>query len=279
MTRNDRIFKIGICDWTLNMVQNEYVFQKAKALGFDGVQVAFDNQDINKSLLNEKVQESYKRNSIQYNVPICSCAAVNFMRTPMIFSEDPVSILSGYIKVMKSLGVKKILLPFFGRGDINPKTTLRSSVMRIIRKMPSKVKMLEMTLEILKKIAYIAESAKITVGLETYMYAESLKVILDRIGSDRIKVYYDVGNAHLMGYNIFNEIRLLSINSICEIHLKEMDTTIGSGKINYRNIMELLVADGYKDWLIIEDSINRSSGLEISMKKNLFYLKGLMQQN
>ena len=278
MTSNDRILKIGICDWTLKMVQNTNVFQKAKALGFDGVQVALDIKNTNKSLLNEKAQESYKKYSVQYNIPICSCAAVNFMQNPLVISDDPVSIFLDYTKAMKNLGIKKILLPFSGVGDINSRTTLISSIQRSIRRMPPKDKMLDKTIEILKQFADIAEDAQITVGLETKMSAETLRVILDKIGSQNIKVYYDAGNAHFMGYNIFDEVKLLGMNDICEIHLKESYTTIGAGKIDYKNFLELLIAEGYKDWLIIEVSKNRFLGLEGSMKKNVSYLKGLMRQ-
>lgn len=260
------------------MVQNVNVFQKAKALGFDGVQVAFDIKNKNQSLINEKVQENYKKYSVQYNIPICSCAAVNFMQNPLVISEDPVSIFLDYTKAMKNLGIKKILLPFFGAGDINANITLITSIKKSIRSMPSKDETLTKTIEILKIFADIAEGAQITVGLETKMSAETLKVILDKIGSQSIKVYYDAGNAHLMGYNILDEVKLLGINNICQIHLKEKYTTIGAGKIDYRKFLELLIAEGYKDWLIIESSKNRFLGLEASMKKNVSYLKDLMQQ-
>lgn len=153
MVKDNKIFNIGVCDWTLNMVHDENVFEKAKALGFDGVQIAFDINNKNQSLVNEEIQERYKIKAAQCNTKICSCAAINFLQTPLAVSNDPVGIFSSYIKAMKNLGIETILLPFFGRGDINPRTTLVSSIVRRIRKTPPKDILRGKTIDILKSIA------------------------------------------------------------------------------------------------------------------------------
>ena len=270
--------KIGICDWTLKMVQDKNVFEKAKALGFNGVQVAFDIKDNGSSLINKKVQESYQEYSSRYGLSICSCAAVNYMRMPISISKEPVSVFSDYIEAMKNLGINKILLPFFGTGDLNSRTSFPSLVLRSIRRVPPKDEMLDKTIEILKNIAVIVGGAQITVGLETKMNAEALLELLRKIGSENVKVYYDAGNANAMGYNIFDEVKLLGMENICQIHIKERFTTIGGGKIDYKRFIESVIGQGYKDWLIIEDSINLFLGKNKSMKKNALYLKEALME-
>ena len=44
---------------------------------------------------------------------------------------------------------------------------------------------------------------------------------LDIIRSPAVRVYYDVCSSSVIGYNIFQEVRKLGKDRICEFHLKE----------------------------------------------------------
>ena len=48
-------------------------------------------------------------------------------------------------------------------------------------------------------------------GIESWLNAEPLLEIIERVGSSNLKVYYDVGNMHRVGADIFAEIEALGV--------------------------------------------------------------------
>ena len=73
----------------------------------------------------------------------------------------------------------------------------------------------------LKKLAPKAEKYGLTIGLETWLNKEEHMYILDSVGSNSVKVYYDTANMLRKGYDIYNEISKergnVGISSFCVI--------------------------------------------------------------
>lgn len=269
--------RIGICDWTLNMQGESRGFEKCKELGFDGVQVSLNVNDPYKSLSFINV-DHYLENSKKYNIEICSSAAVNFLKQPLALSVDPEKIFGEYFNLLNKIGVNIILVPFFGRGDINSKASLLSGFMKKMRKIPPQEYMYRKTIDTMKKIARLAEESQVTVGLETLLHANETRKMVDEIGSSSIKVFYDAGNSHEMGYDILEEIGILGPDYICQVHLKEKYNVLGGGKINYDKIMQKLFDMDYDGWFVIEMSSNILKGLRKSMLSNVVFLNRIANQ-
>jgi len=193
-------FKLAVCDWTIRKTADPGSFEIAKRIGLDGVQVDFGRGDNRLPLFDEELQQNMLKEARKQKMEIASLAMGVLNNVP--YKSDPRAerwVRQG-IDVAEAMGVKVILLAFFGEGDLkNDEQGVNMVVQR------------------LRRIAPKAEMADITLGIESWLSAEQHIDIIERIGSPAVKVYYDVANSHKAGYDIYKEIRQLG-PLICEFH-------------------------------------------------------------
>jgi sugar phosphate isomerase/epimerase len=180
-----------------------------------------------------------------------------FNQRPFMTEPDAEKWVTQCLEFMPELKQKVVLMAFFGKGD-----------------MKDKPEMQKLAIERLKRLAPIAEKKGLTLGLETWLGMEDHMRILDAVGSNAVKVFYDTANMDKMGYDILKEIRWLGKKkAICQIHLKENGNRLGLGKVDFPKVKEALQDINYKDWLIIESAIK--DGWKESAQANGKYLKTL----
>jgi sugar phosphate isomerase/epimerase len=95
------------------------------------------------------------------------------------------------------------------------------------------------------------------------------------VGSPAVKVYYDVANAHHMGYNIYQEIRDLGSEHIAEFHLKENGYMLGHGRVDFRRVREVLEAIDYRGWLIVESAVEPGVSIQRCYQHNQRYARAM----
>jgi sugar phosphate isomerase/epimerase len=159
---------------------------------------------------------------------------------------------------MQALGVKVVLLAFFGKGDLVDDA---AGVDEVVKR--------------LKKVAPKAEKAGMVLGLESWLSAEATMRILERVGSPALQMYYDVANSTQRGYDIFKEIRWLGKKNICEFHMKENGFLLGQGKVNFQRVRDTLEEIGYEGWMHIEGAVPPGGKLFDSYVANQKFLRGL----
>ena len=71
--------------------------------------------------------------------------------------------------------------------------------------------------------------------------------IINAVGSPNVKVYYDVANSNKMGYSIYEEIRWLGNENICEFHAKENGFLLGQGRVDFKEFRKAIDDIKYKD--------------------------------
>lgn len=255
-----RGFKLGACDWTIGKKTNPASFETAKRLGLDGVQVDFGMGENSLPLFNPQLQEKFLEESKKHKVSIPSLALGAFNQIP--YKSDPRAEKWLYqsIDVCKAMGVKGILLAFFGKGDLR-----------------NDDKGVDAVVERLKKAAPKAEKAGIYLGLESMLSAEQHLDIIKRAGSDAVKVYYDVANSRKAGYDIYREIRLLG-KHICEFHAKDNDNVFGKGSIDFKEVRRAIDDIGYRGWIVIE-SVKVPFGKEETVRQDGLYLRQIFPSN
>lgn len=248
-------FKIGVVDWKLGKTGDPGSFEIAKKLGIDGVQVSLAPKESLIPLKEKSVQQKFIAESKKHNVQITSLAIGALNGTPYKSSPIAEKWVAESIDVCKALGVTNVLLAFFGkRAEIQ-----------------GDHKGIEEVVKRLKKIAPKAEDAGVVLGLESWLSAWETKAIIDRVGSKSVKMYYDVGNSHLQGYDIYEEIRWLGTENICEFHAKDYSYIFGKGKVNFPAVREAMDDIGYRGWIQIEGKT--PLGLEESYRQNEKYLR------
>ena len=257
-----RNIKIGACDWSIGKRSDIGAFEVAKAIGLEGIQVNMGTLADNLHLREKHRQQKYIEESKKTGIAIASLAIGELNQVP--YKSDPRTEewVWDSIDVAESLDVSVVLLAFFSANDLRNDEAGKKEVIKR-----------------LKKVAPKAEKKKIILGLETYLSAEEHMDIIQAVGSDSIKVYYDFRNSADAGYDVVREIKWLGKDVICELHMKENGALLGEGSLDWVRINEALTAiDYYGDgWMQIESA--RPKGMDVveAYRRNHSFLKKLFQ--
>ncbi len=247
-------FKIGACDWTLGLRADPRSLEMAAKLGLDGVQVDLGDAKAGLPILRPDVQKAFLEASQKQKVAIASLAIGALNDVPYKSDTRAEQWVAESIDVCKALGVRVVLLAFFGNGDLR-----------------NDAKGTDAVIEKLKQVTPKAEKAGVIFGFESWLSAEQHMEILNRVGSEALRVYYDVANSHKMGYDIYKEIRFLG-RHICEFHAKDYDGLYGKGSINFKEVRKAMDDIGYRGWIHME-GVQMPFGIEKSCSYDLAYLR------
>ena len=246
-------FKIGACDWSLGKGCDVEAMRVAKELNLDGVQVSLGSYENNMHLRKPEVQQAYFDACKKYDVEVGSIAIGALNGYPYKSDAIAEEWVWDSVDVAKAMNQKVILLAFFGKGDLKND---KAGVDEVVRR--------------LKKVAPKAEKAGVYLAVESTLNAEEHMDIIDRVGSSAVKVYYDVGNSHAGGYDIYKEIRFLGSN-ICEFHAKDYEFIFGQGNVDFVKVRQAMDDIGYRGWIQIEGA--QPLGMEESYRLNEKYLR------
>ena len=126
----------------------------------------------------------------------------------------------------------------------------------------------------LKAVAPRARDAGVILGIENYLNAEQNARILDRIGHESVKIYYDCFNTGgTKGYDVPAEIRFLK-DRIAQFHFKNGPDYLETGKLHYPPIAAAIKEIGYRGWIVLETS-NPSHNAVADVKRNAEYTREL----
>ena len=257
-----RRFKIGACDWSIGKMGTPDAMTVAKEIGLDGVQVSLGNLANNMHLREATVQQQYKDAVKANGVEIASLAIGEMNSIPYKSDPRPIEWVSDSVDVMKTLGVKVVLLAFFSKGDLRDDKPGTDEVVKR-----------------LKAVAPKAEKAGVILGIESWLSAEEHMDIIQRVGSPAVQVYYDVCNSTDRGYDIYKEIRWLGTKHICEFHAKENGSLLGQGKVDFQKVRAAMDEIGYRGWMQIEGAVPKGGKMLESYQANLKFLRGIFPKD
>ena len=247
-------FKLGVCDWTIHKTTDPASLEMAKRIGVDGVQVDFGKEREELPLFDPELQKKFLEEAKNQNMEIASLALGALNSIP--YKTDPRAELwvERSIDVCKVLGTNVVLVPFFGVADLR-----------------NDEKGTDVVVQRLKNVAPKAEKAGVFLALESWLTAEQHMEIIDRVGSPAVKVYYDVGNSHKAGYDIYAEIGQIG-KLICEFHAKDYDNLYGMGSIDFQRVRAAMDGIGYRGWIVMEGT-KMPLGIEESCRYDAKYLR------
>jgi sugar phosphate isomerase/epimerase len=250
--RNARI-KVGGCTVGL---------EDGVRCGLDGVEVRVGGPADRLEISRPEVRRQYKERMAKTGLPISSlmmgllneCALATDPRAPAWFEQS--------IDAAQDLGAKVILVAFFAKGNLlgTDGRVKESDVDSVVAR--------------LKAAAPRARDAGVILGIENYLNAEQNARILDRIGHDSVKIYYDCFNTGgTKGYDVPAEIRFLK-NRIAQFHFKNGPDYLETGKLHYPAIAAAIKEIGYRGWIVLETS-NPSHNAVADVKRNADYTREL----
>jgi sugar phosphate isomerase/epimerase len=252
-------FKIGACDWSIGKMCDPAAFAVAKQIGLEGVQVSLGTEANDMHLRKPEMQQAYRDAAKQAGLAIASLAIGELNNVP--YKSDPRTTewVSDCVDVCQALGVRVVLLAFFGKGDLKGD---KAGTDEVVKR--------------LKAVAPKAEKAGVILGVESWLSADEHLDILDRVGSKAVQVYYDVCNSNDRGYDIYQEIRRLGRSRICEFHAKENGALLGQGKVDFKKVRAALDDIGYRGWVQIEGAVPKGSSMLESYQANCRFLRGVL---
>jgi len=209
------------------------------------------------------VREQFLKTSRETGIEICSIAMSGFYAQsfPTREIEQPIN---DCIDTMKQMNAKVAFLPLGVQGDLVAHPELRPIVIKR-----------------LKAIAPAAEKAGVIIGVETALDAEGDKKLLDEVGSDAIKIYFNFSNAIQNNRDLYGELKSLGKDRICQIHCTDQDGVLleKDEKIDLKKAKDTLDEMGWSGWLVIERSrdAGRSRDVRYNFGANAKYLKSIFQ--
>lgn len=252
-------FKVGVTDWNLKLENKPEAVALAKKLGFEGVQISLGKGTDRLPLSDAALQQKYLSESKRVGIPLASVCLEVLHRN--ILKSDPLGQrwVADAIPATKALGVKVILLPFFGKGALTTRAEM------------------DYVGDVLREVAPRAEKAGVILGLEDTISAKDNVSIMERTKSPAVLTYYDVGNSTKAGFNVVEEIRWLGADRICEMHLKDNPGYLGKGTIDFPAVVDALADIGFEQWAQLETD-TPSGSVEADMTTNLAYIRGVMDR-
>lgn len=253
-------YKIGACDWSLGQNSTLAAFDVAKSIGLDGVQVNLGTRRDGMHLRNKNTQIQFRDKAKETGIAISSMAIGELNNVPYKSDNQTDAWVFDAIDAATFFNVEVVLLAFFSKNDLR-----------------NDAKGVDTVIQKLKQVMPHAEKNKITLGIESYLTAEEHLDIMDKVGSDYLKVYYDFRNAQDAGNDIYHEIKLLGNKNICELHLKENGAFLGKADINWLKISHALndINFDHTKWLQIEGALPPKYDFINGHQQNLTFLKSI----
>ena len=251
--------RIGVMDTSMRMAGKPEAVALARELGFEGIQISIGRQgaDGRLRLADREIQARYlaeaKKQKIQLASTYLDILHVNCLK------NDPLAkkwVLEG-IEITRRLNAGILMIVFFGKCSLNtPEET-------------------DTTAGFLKEIAPVAKKAGVVLGFENTLSAQDDARVLERVGSEALKVYYDVGNAtNLGGFDAPAEIRLLKRNRICQFHFKDKGY-MGEGKVDFPAAIRAIAEIGFRGFAVLETS-SPSGSISEDLRRNLAYTRRVL---
>lgn len=254
--------KIGVTDWNLRQSGKSEAVALARRLGFEGVEVSLGRNitDGKLPLDHPEIQQAYLAAAREQKIALAG-TCLDILHTNSLKNDKLAQkwVTDG-IPITSRLNARVMLLPFFGKSALTTRAEM------------------DYVGDVLKALAPAAEKAKVLLGLEDTISAEDNVRIMERSGSPAVKVYYDVGNSTLAGFDVVREIRWLGAGRICQIHLKDNPHFLGEGKIDFPAVLDAMREIGFHGFANLETDCPTKS-VDADMVRNLNYVRDIIQRN
>ncbi|HOQ89934.1 MAG TPA: sugar phosphate isomerase/epimerase family protein [Candidatus Hydrogenedentes bacterium] len=235
---DDRRIRFGACDWSMGKALDPEALDLALKIGLNGVEIsAGDPADI-LAIADPALREKYKEAMARTGLVVSSVAMGLLNNAPLAEDERGPAWLEQTIDAAKDLNAPVMLLAFFGKGDLRKGRKLKEDAMKVAA-------------ERIHGAASRAKDAGVTLAIEnTLSGADNLR-LLDMVGDDSVRIYYDIGNSTYNGYDVPAEIRSLG-SRIAQIHFKDGGKMLTEGKVDLAAAVKAIADIGYNGWIILE---------------------------
>jgi sugar phosphate isomerase/epimerase len=237
-------------------------FDKAKLCGLDGLEIGCGGAKETLSIATPDAIKSTREQAEASGVAVSSLSMDLLNGRPLFSDQQAPMWVEQVIGATKELGGTGILVPFFGKANLRKGRDLKADAV-------------DSLVGRLKDLAPKAEKAAVSLGIECTLSAKQYLHILDRVGSEAVSAYYDVGNSTFAGLDVPADLRALK-GRMCLIHFKAGRDYLGEGRVKMEPIAEALNAIDFEGWVVLETSCP-SKDRAADGKRNADYVRKLLK--
>jgi sugar phosphate isomerase/epimerase len=269
--------KYGICEWSLPLT-GPYNCRIVSEVGLDGMSLDAGTYELNYPLSNKRIQDNYLSAKKQWNIEYSSIVINDLCNFSMCADKGTKDRTVAMLAVKKSLdaahymGIPVLFLPSFQASDIKDENDFMATV------------------GFIKEACEYAKGSGVTVCTENILTAEENLRIINLVGENRCKIYFDTQNPHSFhGYNAADMIRKLG-NLIVESHVKDgpkghmSAALLGQGESSFEESIKAFADIQYNGWFVTEnmyfrEPLSRQSGDPFDLLvKDIAYLKATVKK-
>jgi len=251
---------IGMCDWNLGPMCDPEQIPRAVEANLDGIQVSLGRNPDEIILTDPAVRRRYLELGKRHGITFHSVALGLLNTYPLATDPRAAVWVIEAVETAAALGAGNILIAFFSNGDLR----LQDAAGEFINESEGKFASYRLNedhvtsvVDTLKQIAPRARDAGVVLGLENTITASQNLQIIERVGSEWVQVYYDLGNSTGNGYDVPSELRAVGKDRLCEVHLKDWNTRLlvnDEATVDMRGAAAALRDIAYDKWLVLETS-------------------------
>jgi sugar phosphate isomerase/epimerase len=233
---------------------------KAADADIEGIQVSLGRSPEEIILTQPAIRQRYlelgRRHAISFH-----SVALGLLNTYPLATDPRAAVwVIDAIETAAALGASNVLMAFFGNGDLRLKDESGEFINEAEGPFASyrlNEDNVTRMVQTLRQIMPRARDAGVILGLENTVTAAQNLEIIDRVGSEWLQVYYDLGNSTGNVYDVPGELRMIGNDRLCEVHLKDWNTPLlGSDEasVDTAGAAAALREIGYDKWLVLETS-------------------------
>lgn len=260
-------YKVAVVDLMILKRQKLGAFQLTRDIGADGVEIDMGGlgmrETFESQLATPEIRQQFLDKAKELNLEICSLAMTGFYAQSYAERTGVDRMVQDCLNTAKAMNVKVVFLPL-GVCDLVKKPELRPAV-----------------IERLKAIAPKAETAGVVIGIETSLAAADEVKLLDEVGSNFVKSYFNFANACDNGRDVSKELETLGKKRICQIHCSDTDGVWlqNDPKIDMKKVKKTLDKMKWSGWLVIERSRDKNDTKNVkgNFGANTTFVKSVFQ--
>ena len=271
MIAQESRYRIGVCDWMVLKRQKLGVFDLARQIGCDGVELdmgglgqraAFDNQ-----LRDDAQAARFRHVADTLGICVGAVAMSGFYAQDLTQKDTYLALVDDCFDTMDKMGsVSVAFLPLGGCG--NDWTTDKAKRKAVVSR--------------LHDIGERAVARGKVVGIDTPLDARGNLKLLKEIGSKGIAIFYKFQTALECGVDIAADLQRLGARNICAIHASNTDGCWlqNDPRIDLPVIRQTLDRMDWRGWLFVERSRDTTMVRNVKMNygANVFHLREVFGQ-
>lgn len=235
-------------------------FVTAKRAGMDGLELGVGGPAEKLAIADPGTRQKHKDGMQASGLVSCSLSLDLLNGHPLFSDAQAPGWVEQCIDAAKDLGATGMLVPFFGQAHLlQGKEWKKDAFDALVGR--------------LKALAPKAETAGVCLGIECSLSARQYLELLDQVGSEAVKAYYDIGNSTNAGFDVPADLRALK-GRLCMIHFKDGPSYLGEGKVKMEPVAEAIKAIGYQGWIVLETA-NPSKNAEADCRRNAEFIRKL----